>query len=441
MIKNANIIVIKNTSLVNKDQISLYKYLQKQSSNKYFTELLQYEINKRVYFTGDNFLNPWGRVRIKVRLIHRALRLASLFNIKSRTSRPYSILSNVPFNWGKGIIQQNFRLLTPIWTIKKNGRYLYNLKYYLIFNKLQKIINNGGIQDLCAPKTISLYEEFVKQSKLFISRNNIVAGVFDNDLGFFERLYIDLLKKMNILTFIFLHGLPGRYNSIDDNRTDYLIVWGEQIKQNYINNGVIEDKIIVSGHPNYNNFSLKGKLRFELKNILVITKAINGAPSSSNHEFIENRGVSIQYLLSIKNCLMKIGISSVKLRLHPSENPRWYLKHLNDSFFKIDSTPLPELLRSSSLVIGPTSTVFLEALYYGVNYLVFEPIHSKNPLVNPFDGSNRKIPVAKNESDLFHFIKNKITVKHSVFSDYISPDYNFDQILEYIQSQNHIINE
>jgi hypothetical protein len=84
-------------------------------------------------------------------------------------------------------------------------------------------------------------------------------------------------------------------------------------------------------------------------------------------------------------------------------------------------------------VIGPTSTVFLEALYYGVNYVCFEPsiedIDLLNfPLVPPFDGSDERVPIAKNEDELEKIIKRKILVNLEVFDDYIKTPFDLSFI-------------
>ncbi len=416
------------------DNISLIKYLKSYSSNKYFIELLEYEINKRIYYYGDNFINPWKSTKsFREKMWANVHNIYRLINSSYNKQRNPEIFSNAYFNLDSLTKEKRINIVIPFWSFRREDKYIANIKYQRLFNRLDRIISRGNVGELISSSTFALVDYFIKESKNIIRKRNFIAAFFSNDLGFFDRLFIDIFKQLDILTFIFLHGLPGRYNSIDDNRADYLTVWGNQIKQNYIDKGVKEDKIIVSGHPLYKKEISSAELRFDLKDIVVLSRSISGSPSSSNQEYIDNRGTCIIYLLIIKDCLMKFGVPNIKLRLHPSENPRWYSKHLNDSFFKIDSMSLSELLKSSSLVIGPTSTVFLEALYYGVNYIVFEPIHSKNSLVNPFDGSNQKIPVAKSENDLFHFLKNKIAVKRSVFSEYIRPDYNFDKILEIIQ--------
>ena len=139
------------------------------------------------------------------------------------------------------------------------------------------------------------------------------------------------------------------------------------------------------------------------------------------------------YLLMVRKILQSIGIESVRLRLHPSENLKWYRRTYGTSFFKFDKDPLQISLAKSTLVIGPTTTVFIEAIHSGVNFLVFEPSIYIIPVVDPFDGSNPKVPVARNEDDLLRILLDKICVDPSVLTEYIDQNFNFGKVLSKIK--------
>jgi hypothetical protein len=132
-----------------------------------------------------------------------------------------------------------------------------------------------------------------------------------------------------------------------------------------------------------------------------------------------------------------MGIKKVRFRPHPSEDSQWYLRFIDKDFFIPDVSNLTDCLKSSSLVIGPTTTVFLESIYQGINYVIFEP--SKNdydvldtPLVHPFTGSDKRIPVAKKVEELESMISNKIKVDASFFNDYIKTPFNIDFVKDLI---------
>lgn len=244
---------------------------------------------------------------------------------------------------------------------------------------------------------------------------------------------------MKLPTFNFIHGLPGIYNSIDYNRTDYLVVWGESIKNNFVKVGFDPDKIIVNGHPKYNILKLNHSLRFNLENILIITKSPNGSQFSES-VILGDRSNLIFYLLSIKKVLEKLGVKSVRLRPHPGENIDWYYKYIDKNFFTRDYQNLGTSLKYSTLVIGGTSTTFLEALIEGINYVVYEPSFENNKLIDgffpvaPFDGSDKKVPVAKSEDELDEILVKKKFVDVTVLGDYISNEFNTDVILKLINT-------
>ena len=181
------------------------------------------------------------------------------------------------------------------------------------------------------------------------------------------------------------------------------------------------------------NFSLLATLT----SVLIITKSINGVcPLDKPH--LEDRGNIIMYLLSIENTLKKIGIKSVTLRPHPSENANWYLKFIDNDFFIIDKQPLSASLSSASLVIGPTSTTIIDAMAHEVNYLIYEPLIDNNlitgfPIQPPLDGSDSRIPIARSEDDLFQFIKEKKGIDISVYKEFANPNFDLTFLKDIIK--------
>ena len=127
---------------------------------------------------------------------------------------------------------------------------------------------------------------------------------------------------------------------------------------------------------------------------------------------LSDRGNLVVCLLSIQKILQQFNVKNVRLRPHPSENINWYMKFLDKDFFISQAGSLSQSLSKTSLVIGPVSTVFFEALYYKTNYLVYEPSTDNINILNhtiepPFDKSENRIPVAYDEVTLFKFLKEK----------------------------------
>ena len=85
------------------------------------------------------------------------------------------------------------------------------------------------------------------------------------------------------------------------------------------------------------------------------------------------------YIYEIGKVLKELG-GKAKLRMHPSENPDWYAKFIDTKFFVIDQDKLSASLANSTLVIGPVSTLFIDAINFGVSYIVYEPVKNGDGL-------------------------------------------------------------
>lgn len=422
----------------------LYNYLNhSDKKNKAYYDLLRYVLDQKIYFFGNNFKNPHEknitlRGRLKTKAITYVYGLFLKLNrLKNEHKDKIKIWSSAYFNVSDKFDNNTYIISSPPWLISKSRNNINSPKLFKKVRNLQLKLQYGDVKDLLDENFFKQIEDVKSAIKEFVIQEDIRALLLPNDLGLFEKLSIQVFKELNRRSFLLNHGLPGIYGSNDDNRTDYLVVWGEAVKQNYINGGVNPDKIIINGHPKY-NAKLISDLKFEFDDILVLPKPLPGAPLG-DHYTLTDRGNCIFYLRSLQNVLKKIGISKVRLRPHPSENVDWYLKYIDNSFFFKDNQDLENSLIRSSLVIGVTSTVFLEALLKGVNYVVFEPRLPNGmgvdnyPVVPPFDGSTQKVPSSKTEEELFEILQNKIKVDVSIISDYIDPHFDAGKILAKIQ--------
>jgi len=419
------------------------KYLTKYIRENFDIETtifdsIRYELDHHIYSYGQQFINAREKgkssftkniLRNKaIEIIGKIIIILGCFTLSKKATGRKAILSNAYFSINNELSKLGFDVYRPIWANpSRDTKILIDLKTYYQCEYIKKalreekfidIIDNEFIEKICLLKSC-LNDYYV--------RYQISALFIPNDVSFFENLSIQIFKEIERPSFIFLHGLPGRYNSIDENRSDYLIVWGEKIKEHYIQTGISEKKIFVSGHPYYKELKNK-ELKFGLEAPLVLTKSMLGAPHSDG-VYLSDRGNSILYLYSIQSVLSNFGVKQVRLRAHPSENSQWYLKFIDNDFFKIDSDSLQDSLHKSTVVIGPASTVFLESIYHGVNYICYEPSINNIDLMNstlapPFDGSDSRLPVAKNENELALIIKDREIVNINIFNDYVKTPFD-----------------
>jgi hypothetical protein len=413
----------------------LFDYLKESNDvDPAVLHYLKYELDKKIYYFGEHFRypvegGPWLTRRMRLALKRCLISTVGIMR-KNHPSIDRSILSNAYFSINRELERLGFAVHCPVWGIR-NLDHIYPDRHLAgAAFRIERKFTKEDYRTLIEKPFIEEIHRFKELLAGSISRKRMSALCVPNDLSFFHRVSIDVFKEAHLPTFLFLHGLPGRYNDIDDNRTDYLVVWGPRIKELYVKAGVDESKILISGHPFYQRFSQE-ELQFDLGDVLVLDKPQSGAPITSDAVILSDRGNSIIYLMMVQRVLKGLGVTSVRLRPHPSASSAWYLKFVEGSFFRLDPFPLEQSLRRATLVIGPTSSVLLEAMYYGTNYVLFEPSKEDRDLVNyhlvpPFDGSDARIPLARDEKELESLLKNKIRIDCSAWHDYIQTPFSID---------------
>lgn len=294
----------------------------------------------------------------------------------------------------------------------------------------EKVIHNYPFNQTLEHDTLQRIEKYENDLfKLYFEKCNFKALFVYSDQLFWAKQHIGLFKKMNKPTFVFSHGLPGIYSLDVDNRADYLMVWGDKVKENYIKAGFEANKIKVIGNFRYKDFDFKRDLRNNKESILVAT--------TSTREWHQNTWNSMPllsdpsnlliYLEQVKRVLLNNNVKHVRLRPHPSVDKQWLDRFIDKSFFSIDNEDLITSLQSSTLVIGPTSSVVVEAIMNGVNYITYEPTddtmhtYSNNVVVPPFDGSDENLCVAKNEEELDYLIRGNYCTNPCFLEGYIQP--------------------
>lgn len=416
---------------------------QNNNNNINVFEYLQFDLNNKIYSFGKHFINPNEKYFIVLfkfkQFVFSALTLVLLFVeffIKTKKNiNNKNIISSAYFNLGNTISNKKYNIHNVPWKLVLNQT-SFDLKLFIKSQCIKNKLEFGSFNDLLNKEFDKEAREYYNLLKVYIVKNRIRALFLPMDIGFFEKMTIDIFKELNLPTFNIIHGLPGMYNEIDYNRTDYLVVWGEAIKNNFINKGYNPNKIIVSGHPKY-KIKNNANLKFSLDDILVITKSLNGS-QYSDRVVIGDRSNLIYYLYTIQKVLTDLGVNKVRLRPHPSENIEWYRQYINNTFFEIDIDSIDISLKKSTLVIGGTSTMFLESLIYGVNYVVYEPIIDGCLTLNsfeqvpPFDGNNAFVPVANSEAKLIDILVNEIKVDIRILDEYIEPNFNSELIISKI---------
>lgn len=378
--------------------------MNNQKNNEYFNsitrnldedtyDLLSYTANDILYNFSDHHVATKNRLKQGFgdsfkKNITKYFRFSIFLKnfLLFRKKKSNTIMSNAYVN----VNLYGANVVLPPWVFSPKGIVASSLAIYFVIENIDRELKKRSIKILMSQEFKLLLSKFEKELLKLFSDYKVGALVVPNDMAFFENLSIKIAKKYNIASFVYLHGLPARYNNIDDNRAEYLVVWGSGLKNEYVNAGVDAKKILTLKHPTYSNFH-KTVLKSTLDNVLVLTKAISGVPCISTEIVLPKRSVLLYYLELVKSNLKELGVTKAKLRLHPSELKSFYEDNLTDDFFVIDESSLNDALTNASLVFGPTSTMVLDAIKAKKNYILFDPVIDGltlegMPLVPPFTG-------------------------------------------------------
>jgi hypothetical protein len=400
---------------------------------------LKFELDRRIYHYGDHFFKSYEAdhstqlSQLSLRLRNFFLMIKVLLNNKALHIPKNTIVTNCYVSINYSLQSKLHHLIRPPWDLSLKQNVFCSYASFKKLNKIKNILNSSSLATMLKPSTLNELSAAGLELEAFYSNPNIKGAIFPNDVGFFETQSIQILKKLNKPSFLLLHGIPGVYNNEMYNRSDYLLVWGEGLKNIFVQKGFSPEKIKVVGHPITGNFPKK--LKSSLESILILGSSIPGSQHHHNKLVLRDRGNIIFYCYLIEKILKDFGIKQVRLRPHPSENKEWYLKYINKDFFILDNSfSVKEAITKSSLVIGPSSSSSMESLNAGVNYIVFEPFHTENnnssyELVPPFDGSDPRLVVAKNENELISILNSNKLCDLAILPDFLGHEFCLDSEL------------
>lgn len=277
-------------------------------------------------------------------------------------------------------------------------------------------ICNAHFNEIIQPRNAEfldqLYHQFVNELRAL----PIDAVLIKTSEMFFEKLMIDAFREIGKPSITLLHGLPGVYTLATESRADFLLVWGEKIRENFIKVGYDSKRVVVAGNYKYEVVPKHDILRTSTEDVLVLTSA---PFAEHQHEWewnkfgIQDRGLLITYLYSIENVLKKCGVWHARLRPHPAVNKEWLTEYLDMNFYQVDNMDFIESLTQATLCIGQVSSTLLEALMSGVSYIPYEPSENgkegmgHTTIVSPFDGSEKTLQTAYSEEQLYNMIMQK----------------------------------
>jgi hypothetical protein len=407
-------------------------------------DALRYQISGRFYLYGKQYRNNFDShsFRLKASVLWTLYGLLSKFRAPSIDPSKKNIMSNSYFNLNQ-IFESDYGYIAywPTWQPGNINRYIYSSSIFSLTKSISDTVAFAKIEDVFSEFFFKCLSEYRTALLGLIENKNFRAGFFPSDNALFNNLAVNCFKSLNRPTFLASHGFPGvMYTSNDEQRTDYLLVFGEAIKDLYIAAGYRKESIVITGHPVYSTKLPPDNLRCSYDNVLVLTKSGNGAIFSHEALAIDHRSLQIEYLLSIQKILKRVGVRTARLRAHPGESGEWYTEHLFSNFYKLDQQPLSQSLARSTLVIGCSSSMLFDSTYAGVSYTVYEPdlsrgIYRRNPLIPPFDGSMPQVPCAFDEDQLEKILRDRKALDPKVCKSFVADKFDLKEVVERIESR------
>ncbi len=424
----------------------LIKYLIENTDNvlsKKYLDFFKVELDWHIYNSEIHISKAYHRDRA-TSIKERLLGLYQYTNALLLPSNLYSskltkVLSTINLPAKNTLSDLGFVSHSPIWfPVGKKNIFgdLETLKWHL---DMQKRIRNDDFYLFLESKFHEQLEVFQEHLLAQYVKKDFRALLLQTDEYFYSKYSIDIFKKMDRPSFVFTHGLPGIYSLEVDNRSDYLLVWSQKIKESYIKAGFEPSKVKVVGHPRYKNLPKEKNLRSDLSDILIIpVSSVTWHQHKYSDTIMNDKSLVVLYLYKVQTVLKKLGVKKARYRAHPSINKDWVYAFLDQDFYIRDTESLSDSLRHSSLVIGSNSTVLLDTLIQGVNYIAFDPKEENGvnmsgyKSVPPFDGSEEKLMICYDEAELEKMLRFNAMTDYTLVHEYIQ-DFDLTVLKEIIK--------
>ena len=259
-----------------------------------------------------------------------------------------------------------------------------------------------------------------------------------NEITTIGNIAVHIAKGKGIKTAWIQHGTVGDASNFTPSCVDMLAVWGDAPKHAFIKKGVPEERIIITGSPQFDDLALRN-IDFKEKELInlgvkpdkkVIVLATQSIPN------IE------QITEALSRAVKEIPKTQLVIKTHPSE----YLtkKYLEIAGKHLDNTVLTKeylypLLNRCDLLVISSSTVGMEAMILG------KPVITVNftgkPDLMPYAEEKAAVGVYK-EEDLLRTIKlvldkksrKKLKVKEFIYKRCYKMDGKAsERIVEFIE--------
>jgi len=258
-----------------------------------------------------------------------------------------------------------------------------------------------------------LFQQATSYYEKMILKWNISVLFVYADTPTFERMLCLIAKKHCLLTAVIQHGFKDYPQDLDMDTVDYVLVWSEETKRDYLSLRHNEYKGIITGNPLFEAYIRTEESMVYNRAILILAHSFYNLSNFSQYSHQE------VYLRTAINFVKKTFPDyEIIFRPHPGEELAVYQKYIFPKLKEFEDVeidterPIDKSFKRCSIVICANSTGGIEAFLAGKTVYV---INVSNRRFNyPFDEaspSNGKIlrdynPAKLEQSDYFSNIKN-----------------------------------
>lgn len=194
-----------------------------------------------------------------------------------------------------------------------------------------------------------------------------------------SRAIIEAARSLNIPTVVMPHGLPFFGNARDYFQADYLLIWGQALTDEFARLGRDRSTMIVTGFPKIDQYRPTNHLGAA---IMILSSTFGTGSTLAAEDDPE------VHLFGVLDALRDWPDRPVIIRPHPAESTEYYERLLAKSGrVKVriaGGGPIEPLYPETGLIIGPSSTVFVEAMALRIPVICVN--FSKLAYPAPYDG-------------------------------------------------------
>ncbi|NNF51519.1 MAG: hypothetical protein HKN59_03680 [Gammaproteobacteria bacterium] len=248
------------------------------------------------------------------------------------------------------------------WPVLRNQLAAYSAT---LKTRLKKL---AGEVEIDADRIVAFLNPFLKQSlrdaqaiKRILGRcrpRYLVMGSDANKLG---RLFSMMARQSGIRTVVVQHGATVDPYGYVPLYADRAAVWGEISKAWYLQHGVPESQLVITGNPQLDAVRVQSSIPAHSGSRLIL--ATNPLSREVNERLLEAAGsVAREHGLSLK------------VRPHPSEDPTFYEQFIQREAADAElcTGSLDELIRPGDILVTCNSTIGIDALLRGALLVVIE---------------------------------------------------------------------